>query len=742
MPAVKITNKPVSTPGDQTHFLVTQPELPEGYAPTGQETEEELAELKVESVREIEMDDMVELIQDKLDMDVTPTTGSSKLVTSGGIKAALDLMDEDISSLNEDITNLTDKSLADGKPVSDPGWILGKYVSIDTNQITNGGSNLYITDYLHIPIGCYKISTNAAMYSGSWTISFYDSNKQFISGVKRPGRLNAEFVFESIPENAVYFIVAEYAITDSLPVTDIYIKLYVSERIDIIANNAKFANNRLDKNWETSSTVELGWTDKQRLNKAGEIINASDQFGITQYIEIPNDGFHSFTVENIRNISDGSSISFFDCNQVLISRVGDVGVVTIMGTDVPDTAKYMVLSHYIATGTAFSDVILTFNYNPKLAQIEASIAKIQDKQIKTDKTYRNILKDASTFRDAYFINQNGVETVNPNFCLINGFYPVEGGKTYKLYRDEAPLYSNAGHNWTWWDSDKKFISYVLSGAAQTAPDNAAYLRFGVYISSTGSMTHENFDPTNVVITEDGKPNFEQDFTNDFICRPSLKGLKWIGIGDSITEDNFRAAYHYWSYIVTETGLNFVNLGVSGSGYKAEGSGDKAFYKRVPNIATDADMITIFGGVNDIVLSNATIGTETDTGTETICGCVNSTINAIETLYPAHMPLGIISPLPCACVDTTVNLNPIQNPADDTCRMAQFVEQLTLICKHKGIPLLDLFHQSNLRPWHQECNAMYFSCDSAKTGDGLHPNGHGHRLIYRQIMDFVQKIAMR
>ena len=108
MPAVKITNKPIGIPGDDTHFLVTQPELPEGYTPTGQETEEDLAELKVESVREIEMDDMVELIQDKLDMDVTPTTGSSKPVTSGGIKAALDLMDEDISSLNEDITNSLD----------------------------------------------------------------------------------------------------------------------------------------------------------------------------------------------------------------------------------------------------------------------------------------------------------------------------------------------------------------------------------------------------------------------------------------------------------------------------------------------------------------------------------------------------------------------------------------------------------------------------------------------------------
>ena len=128
MPAVKITNKPIGIPGDDTHFLVTQPELPEGYTPTGQETEEELAELKVESVREIEMDAMVALIQEKLDMDETPTEDSAKPITSGGVKAALDEMDEDISSLNEEYENKI-KLLSDGEyPVT---WIVGGFVSSD-----------------------------------------------------------------------------------------------------------------------------------------------------------------------------------------------------------------------------------------------------------------------------------------------------------------------------------------------------------------------------------------------------------------------------------------------------------------------------------------------------------------------------------------------------------------------------------------------------------------------------------
>ena len=113
MPAVKITSKPVSTPGDQTHFLVTQPELPEGYAPTGQETEEELAELKVESLREIEMDDMVKLFQKKFAFDSEPTAESGKPVTSAGIKTALDAANAKIGELKENLTDL--QELADTK---------------------------------------------------------------------------------------------------------------------------------------------------------------------------------------------------------------------------------------------------------------------------------------------------------------------------------------------------------------------------------------------------------------------------------------------------------------------------------------------------------------------------------------------------------------------------------------------------------------------------------------------------
>ena len=486
----------------------------------------------------------------------------------------------------------------------------------------------------------------------------------------------------------------------------------------------------------------LNWTRGKYVSAStNTIIAASESFLITDYIPIPS--WTTKVITNPNRLNVAWQVSFYDENKTFISGVMNpyYKSAEFEISEIPTTSKYLIVTTYDdGAENIFDKVYVNFASFERLATIEKGLSDLQNELV-LDKSYLNILVGASTFTDRKFINNKGDVVNNPNFCLIDGYYSINPNTVYELYRDEPALFSNAGHNWTWWDKNKNFISYQLSGQPVTSPENAEYLRFAIYIDNTGETTHETFDPTKVIITESSKPCFDINFSSSFVTRPTLKGLKWIGVGDSITEDNFRAKYHYHDYIKAETGLTFVNMGISGTGYKAEGSGDKAFYKRVVNMDTDADIITIFGGVNDVVLTDADIGTETDTGTATICGCVNTTLDAIESLYPAHMPIGIISPLPCACVDTVVNLHPLQNPNDDTCRMAVFVEQLRLICKHRGIPFLDLFHQSNLRPWNEKCREKYFSCDSAKSGDGLHPNGYGHRLIYRQIMDFVLKIAM-
>lgn len=56
------------------------------------------------------VDSAVEEKQNKLTFDSTPTASSTNPVTSGGIKTALDAVDIDISSLNEDIANLSESA--------------------------------------------------------------------------------------------------------------------------------------------------------------------------------------------------------------------------------------------------------------------------------------------------------------------------------------------------------------------------------------------------------------------------------------------------------------------------------------------------------------------------------------------------------------------------------------------------------------------------------------------------------
>ena len=57
-------------------------------------------------------------------------------------------------------------------------------------------------------------------------------------------------------------------------------------------------------------------------------------------------------------------------------------------------------------------------------------------------------------------------------------------------------------------------------------------------------------------------------------------IKWVAIGDSLTENNIRALKNYHDYIKEWTDINVVNRGRSGSGYKEAYQDNAAFYQRV------------------------------------------------------------------------------------------------------------------------------------------------------------------
>lgn len=205
------------------------------------------------------------------------------------------------------------------------------------------------------------------------------------------------------------------------------------------------------------------------------------------------------------------------------------------------------------------------------------------------------------------------------------------------------------------------------------------------------------------------------------------GKKWVCIGDSLTEANARTTMHYHDYIAEKTGINVVNMGVSGTGYKnREGADDHgdSFYQRISSVPTDADVVTIFGSGNDL---SHTLGTPTDAGTDTICGCVNTTIDNLIAIMPA-VSLGIVAPTPWTNY----------NPATTGNAMALYVEALKTICANRSIPFLDLYHCSNLRPWTEEGRAACYSKDD---GNGTHPDENGHRLIAPRFKAFLETLIL-
>ena len=211
-----------------------------------------------------------------------------------------------------------------------------------------------------------------------------------------------------------------------------------------------------------------------------------------------------------------------------------------------------------------------------------------------------------------------------------------------------------------------------------------------------------------------------------------KDKKWVVIGDSLTERNSHSTKFYHDFVKEDLGFTVVNMGVSGTGYKTRDdvtspTTEGAFYQRATQIPSDADVVTIFGSFNDMTQSH-TLGTPSDTGTTTICGCINATIEAIYTINPA-MKLGIIAPCPWK------EMNPSNSDA------VAYVTALHDICAKNSIPFLDLFHESGLRPWIRAVRDELYDLDSQTGGDyhGTHPNSKGHALLASKIREFVKSL---
>lgn len=331
--------------------------------------------------------------------------------------------------------------------------------------------------------------------------------------------------------------------------------------------------------------------------------------------------------------------------------------------------------------------------------------------------------------DPYTGEIKGLATPSQSY-RVSDFIPVT---TLEVLRITAS--SHYGYDlYGFYDAEQKFLRGLRSqeGGTNTTiedelliiPNDVAYIRIAWRIGT-------NVGKVERLVQKGFKGQFEGTFIGEINASGTLtgdylkwSGKKWVVVGDSHTEHNIRATKNYHDYVAEKTGITVVNLGKSGAGYKRLEESNKAFYQLVASIPEDADVVTIYGSGNDL---SQPLGEVTDTGTDTLCGCINTTIDNYNELFPGT-PLGIVTPCPWSNA----------NPASETCAMALYSAAIVEICKRRSIPCLDLYHCSNLRPWEAKFRELFYTRDN---GGGCHPDENGHAILAPKFAAFLEYLII-
>lgn len=223
----------------------------------------------------------------------------------------------------------------------------------------------------------------------------------------------------------------------------------------------------------------------------------------------------------------------------------------------------------------------------------------------------------------------------------------------------------------------------------------------------------------------------------------LKGLKVNFLGDSITEgvgvsdfDN----HCYQNRLAKLCGLSAVNTyAISGTrlAHQIHPSEkpryDLCFCGRAYDMDTTADMVIVYGGVNDYIHGDAPFGEMGDTTPATYCGGVYFLMHYLRETY-GEKPIVFMTPARCFLrkeVDDRVPSTHAKkiNPGKP---LRPYVDVILETAKLFDIPVLDLYDNLGIDPHDPECFNTY-------TVDGLHFNDAGHGVLADRLKSFLESL---
>lgn len=244
----------------------------------------------------------------------------------------------------------------------------------------------------------------------------------------------------------------------------------------------------------------------------------------------------------------------------------------------------------------------------------------------------------------------------------------------------------------------------------------------------GHIKTAEFDSSEAVLQDQLETAIQTAVDQRIVEKNNLYGLKWDTLGDSLTDVNTLGTGNpnYTRWISDKNGMSLNNIGVGGKGWW-QGIEDE-----VANMRSDADVVTIFGSFNDINNYSSNPGTPGDqwgTGTTGYCARVRRVFDAIYAVK-SDARIGVILPTPW------INYNPCDTAAATQETVEAMLDALTKCCHIYSIPVLDLYHESMLKPWESDFRTAYYA-----SADGYHPNSLGHKLyIAPRVEAFLRGIV--
>ena len=328
----------------------------------------------------------------------------------------------------------------------------------------------------------------------------------------------------------------------------------------------------------------------------------------------------------------------------------------------------------------------------------------------------------------YYINYQNGEIISQPGYYVTDYIEVLPRKTiYKNYAGYGAFY----------DEEKHFISghdYAVQSC--TVPPHAGYYRTAfptaqrttAYVSYRNEYTpytrESSFDVTNESLID--------WLDNHYQAKNEYNGKKIAVIGDSWSDTANNTCNKRWhDWIAQKTGASIQCVAVSGTGYK-RGTGSEYttsnFMQQALTIDSDTDLVIIFGSGNDCGTSetaNYDFGTAKDTTNSTLGGCMNITLNNIQSTAPNARIL-MVSPAPW------INYDPWWEGVT-TGRMGVYTELIKNVAAYRGVRFKDMYHSSDMHPQNPDFKADFYN------SDGIHPNDAGQKRLYPDILAEVKAI---